>query len=267
MSGPTSTYAEHDGQVVVETASQAQVSGEGEHPVTTQRRTRRRWRLPFTLVGVGLAAGLLAGGAWWAFAPAPPEEPAEPVVAEEPVAGDEVVPAQRFAEAPSAPDEELVPDAPNEPADAAPAPASPVRVAIPAIDVDAEVVDVGLLPDGAMEVPDFGLAGWYELGPKPGEVGPAVIAAHVDSRDGPDVFFRLDELEAGDEIHVEDADGRVETFTVTSSELTPKDELPTERIWSSEDAPVLRLITCGGEFDRSARSYLSNTIVYADHAG
>ncbi len=263
MGVPGTTYAEHDRPAGVEPTGDDPASNETEVAVAPQRRSRRPWYVALALA----VLALLAGGGWWLLAPVAPEQAEEPLtVAEEPTEVDEVTPAARFAEAPSVPDEELVPEEPTEPAVAEDGPASPVRVVIPAIDVDAEIIDVGLLPDGAMEVPDFGLAGWYELGPKPGEVGPAVIAAHVDSRDGPDVFFRLDELEPGNEIVVEDADGGVETFTVTSSELTPKDELPTERIWSSEDAPVLRLITCGGDFDRSARSYLSNTIVYADHA-
>ena len=142
----------------------------------------------------------------------------------------------------------------------------PVRIVIPAIDVDETVVETGLLSSGAMEVADFGLAGWYGLGPKPGEVGPAVIAAHVSSVAGPDVFYRLDELEESDEIRVEDADGATHVFTVTDSELQPKVELPTERIWSDDDEPVLRLITCGGEFDAAARSHVANVIVYAEQA-
>ncbi len=142
----------------------------------------------------------------------------------------------------------------------------PVRIVIPAIEVDETVIETGLLPSGAMEVADFGLAGWYGLGPKPGEVGPAVIAAHVSSVAGPDVFYRLDELEEGDEIRIEDADGAEHAFTVTDRELQPKDQLPTERIWSEDDEPVLRLITCGGEFDPAARSHLANVIVYAEHA-
>lgn len=152
----------------------------------------------------------------------------------------------------------------------APAPGAPVRIAIPAIGVDDEVVAVGLLDDGAMAVPDFGLAGWYDLGPKPGDLGPAVIAAHVDSRDGPDVFYGLHELQPGDAIHVHDARGRTETFTVTDREQAPKDALPADRIWhdAPPDAPTLRLITCGGTFDHAQRSYQDNIIVYADdHAG
>lgn len=274
MSTPPTTYAEGEDRVDVGARRHRGDGADEEVVMARQPRPPRRWRLPVALVAIGFAAALLVGGGWGIFASDAPEQADEPAaVAEDPAEVDEVTTAARFAESPSTPAEELVPTEPTDPAEpsepavAEDGPARPVRVTIPAIDVDAEIVDVGLLADGAMEVPDFGLAGWYELGPKPGEVGPAVIAAHVDSRDGPDVFFRLDELESGDEIIVEDADGGVETFAVTERELTPKDELPTERIWSSEDAAVLRLITCGGDFDRSARSYVSNTIVYADHAG
>jgi sortase (surface protein transpeptidase) len=141
--------------------------------------------------------------------------------------------------------------------------AKPVRVVIPAIDVDADLVALGLNDDGSMEVPDFGLAGWYEPGPRPGDPGPAVIAAHVDSVRGPDVFFRLRDLTTGDKITVEYANGSDTTFVVSGSEQQLKDDLPVERIWNDTDNAVLRLITCGGEFDADARSYLSNLIVYA----
>jgi LPXTG-site transpeptidase (sortase) family protein len=138
----------------------------------------------------------------------------------------------------------------------------PVRVQVPAIDVDAELVELGLEPDGAMEVPDFGLAGWYAEGPRPGHPGPAAIAAHVDSRAGPDVFFRLRELEAGDEVHVVYDSGDEVTFVVTEVERTPKDELPVERIWPVTDERSLTLITCGGDFDREVRHYRDNVIAY-----
>lgn len=143
----------------------------------------------------------------------------------------------------------------------------PVRVEIPAIGVDADLIEVGLKPDGAMQVPDFGLAGWYGNGPEPGAAGPAVIVAHVDSRRGPDVFHRLRELEPGDEIHVHGADGETLTWAMDSSELVDKNLLPTDRIWNDTEQPVLRLITCGGEFDPAARSYRSNVIVYASPVG
>ena len=114
-----------------------------------------------------------------------------------------------------------------------------------------------------MEVPPFGLAGWYELGPKPGAAGPSVIVAHVDSKKGPDVFFRLKDIKLGDEIVVYDQGGDVATFVADGKEQQLKTDLPTERIWNDTQAPVLRLITCGGQFDRSTGHYRSNVIVYA----
>jgi sortase (surface protein transpeptidase) len=141
---------------------------------------------------------------------------------------------------------------------------APVRVTIPAIGVDAALVPVGLKDDGAMQTPDFGSAAWYDRGPKPGQPGPAVVLAHVDSKaHGPDVFFRLRELKRGDQVTVHYAD-RDSTFAVTGSEQTAKTGLPGARIWNDAKTPVLRLITCGGAFDRKAGSYLDNVIVYAD---
>lgn len=156
----------------------------------------------------------------------------------------------------------------SEPAASAPDAAAasvgqPARVRIPAIDVDADLVSLGLNDDGSMETPDFGLGGWYDPGPMPGDPGPAVIAAHVDSRDGPDVFFRLKELTKGDEIVVEHAAGGTTTFVVGEAEQQDKDALPVDRIWNDTDDVVLRLITCGGDFNRERRSYESNVIVYA----
>jgi sortase (surface protein transpeptidase) len=139
----------------------------------------------------------------------------------------------------------------------------PARVVIPAIDVDADLVEVGLETDGSMQVPDFGLAGWYTEGPRPGHAGPAVIAAHVDSRAGPDVFYRLGDLDPGDEVHVVYDSGDTVTFLVASSEQTPKDELPVEAIWPTTSERLLALITCGGQFDRDVRHYRDNLIVYA----
>lgn len=139
---------------------------------------------------------------------------------------------------------------------------SPARIVIPAIAVDATVIEVGIQDNGNMEVPPFGLAGWYKLGPAPGASGPSVIVAHVDSKKGPDVFYHLKKLEPGDEISVYDENGDVATFVVDSKEQQLKSELPTERIWNDTWEPVIRLITCGGDFDRSSGHYLSNVLVY-----
>ena len=129
------------------------------------------------------------------------------------------------------------------------------------------VVPVGLRPDRSMEVPGTDKAGWYELGPRPGEAGPAVIVGHVDSRSGPAVFFRLGQLRRGDKIVVGQAGGGSRPFLVERVERQAKEALPVERIWNRTNQPVLRLITCGGSFDRSTGHYRDNIIVYAKATG
>jgi sortase (surface protein transpeptidase) len=141
----------------------------------------------------------------------------------------------------------------------------PTRLQVPAIEVDERLDGVGLKADGAMETPAFGDAGWYDLGPRPGAAGPAVIVAHVHGPAGDDVFARLDALRPGDPITVRRTDG-ASTFVVDSVEQTPKEALPYDRIWADTDEPVLRLITCGGKPDPVTRMYPDNTIVYA-HLG
>jgi sortase (surface protein transpeptidase) len=140
----------------------------------------------------------------------------------------------------------------------------PVSVQIPAIGVDARVVPVGLGPGRAMEVPAVDLAGWYEPGPRPGAAGPAVLVGHVDSRRGPAVFFRLGQLHRGDRIVVGLAKGPARSFVVERVERRPKQALPVGRIWNGTRRPVLRLITCGGSFDRATGHYRDNVIVYAN---
>jgi sortase (surface protein transpeptidase) len=142
---------------------------------------------------------------------------------------------------------------------------TPVRLVVPGIGVDADVVELGLEEDGTMEVPtDFAQTGWFRPGPRPGRVGPAVIAGHVDDRSGPAVFFRLSELEAGDRIEVHGEGGELVVFEVTGSEQHPKDAFPTERVYRGTPGAELRLITCGGDFDRDVGSYRDNVIVYAE---
>ena len=141
--------------------------------------------------------------------------------------------------------------------------ADPVRIRIKAIGVDAEIDRVGLAEDGSMETPKFGRAGWYTEGPRPGQDGPAVVVAHVDSKTGPDVFARLKELKRGAKIQITDKAGKTHTFAAQRSQQVAKTQLPTQEIWGPTDGPALRLITCGGTFDRNSGHYLSNVVVYA----
>ena len=143
-------------------------------------------------------------------------------------------------------------------------PSPPVRVEIPSIGVSSPLVRLGLKRDRSMEVPgDFQVAGWFTGGPQPGQLGPAVIAGHVDSRTGPAVFYRLRDLRPGDQIRVVRADHRVVRFEVDALASYPKKALPTEAVYGATTAPVLRLITCAGTFDRASRSYRDNLVVSA----
>jgi sortase (surface protein transpeptidase) len=143
----------------------------------------------------------------------------------------------------------------------------PVRIDIPSIGVRAPVIRLGLNPDHTLQVPsDFAVTGWWADGPRPGEIGPAVIVGHVDSKTGPAVFYRLGQLRRGDAIRVRGADGRLARFTVQRLATYPKDRFPTQTVYGPTRGPVLRLITCSGQFDRSTGHYLSNTVVFASGA-
>ncbi len=147
-------------------------------------------------------------------------------------------------------------------------PAPPVRLSIPAIGVATPLDRLGLAADGGMEVPgDFARAGWFSAGAVPGQQGPAVIAGHVDSRTGPAVFYRLRELKPGDRVEVERADGVRLRFEVEGRAQYHKVSLPTEAVFGPVPVPALRLVTCGGSFDRSRGSYRDNLVVFAHLVG
>lgn len=142
----------------------------------------------------------------------------------------------------------------------------PLGIEIPAISLSTSLVRLGLTADRELQVPqDFDRAGWYTLGPTPGQRGPAIIAGHVDSaKDGPAVFFRLGELTAGDEVEVSRLDGRTAVFAVAKVEQYPKDAFPTADVYANTPGAALRLITCGGSFDGGTGHYRDNVVVYAD---
>lgn len=114
---------------------------------------------------------------------------------------------------------------------------------------------------------DGGPAGWYTEGPSPGEVGPAVIAGHVDWDHSPGVFYHLNQAKPPDEVTVIRADGTTAVFRVTRIEHVSKDQFPTDQVYDDIGYPGLRLVTCGGAFNRRARSYVDNIIVFAELVG
>jgi sortase (surface protein transpeptidase) len=145
---------------------------------------------------------------------------------------------------------------------------APVRVTIPAIGVSAPVIPLGLNGDGTARTPDTPIAtGWFAPGPEPGEKGAAVIIGHVDSYKGPGVFYHLRALRRGDRITITLRNHRRVRFIVTGSRQAPKSRFPTAMVFARTKSPTLRLVTCGGLFDRSTRHYLDNYIVFARLVG
>lgn len=154
------------------------------------------------------------------------------------------------------------------PADGIPEPPPPslhpVSIRIDKIDVnDAVVIDVGVAPSGEMEVPPPLEVGWYQYGPAPGEQGSAVLAGHIASGGIDGAFRYLDRLEPGDRFTISFEDGSSRQFEVTDLQQYDKDDLPFGQIFTDEGQPRLALITCGGAFDYSARSYEDNIVAYA----
>jgi hypothetical protein len=146
----------------------------------------------------------------------------------------------------------------------APPSVTPRELRIPSLRVRTGVVPLAIDQAGRMQVPqDPATAGWYVGSPAPGDVGPAVIAGHVDSATGPAVFYRLAGLRPGAAVEVVRSDGRTARFRVTEVARYPKTGFPTDRVYGPVPGPSLRLITCGGRYDRARRSYSDNVVVYA----
>jgi hypothetical protein len=139
----------------------------------------------------------------------------------------------------------------------------PTQVRIPSLKVTSALESLSLDSAGELASPqDFHKAGWYAEGVAPGDIGPAVIAGHVDSKTGPAVFFGLRQLTPGALVEVE-RDGRWLEFTVTAVERYSKASFPSVKVYGPTPGPELRLITCGGVFDTRHNAYRDNVVVYA----
>lgn len=218
--------------------------------------TRPDRRLAFGVAW--LATMLVVGwGGWqvWRAESSPPAPPS-------------VLPVIPSASAPSSPSRPSPPSSPASPTPGVSAldRSAPVEISIASIGLRARVDQVGLARDGTLQEQPFSQANdaaWYKLGPSPGEAGPAVIEGHVDTKSTVAVFYYLSRLQAGDRIVITRADGRAVTFSVDSLASYPKSNFPTQLVYGPTDYPALRLVTCGGTFDRRAGSYLNNIVVFA----
>ncbi len=156
--------------------------------------------------------------------------------------------------------------------DPVPAAPQPVPVVAGATTLDvprlgihhSSLIDLGVDASGVLiPPPSTAVAGWLTGSAVPGEVGPSIIAGHVDSYLGPGIFFRLDTLRAGDMVSVGRSDGVTVRYKVTGVIIVPKNQFPTDQVYGPTPGSELRLITCGGEFDHKARRYLRNVVVSA----
>jgi len=142
---------------------------------------------------------------------------------------------------------------------------NPLRIQIESIGVDSDLMELGLTDEGALEVPTTAFpAGWFTGGPTPGELGPAVIAGHIDWVTGPGVFLKLGQVEAGDEVRITRTDGTVAVFRTVEVSQYPKDAFPAALVYGNIDHAGLRLISCGGAFNRSTGHYEDNIVVFAE---
>ncbi|GAA3053729.1 hypothetical protein GCM10017562_17360 [Streptomyces roseofulvus] len=257
------------------------------------RLTRRQRRLLRLTRTVALATVLVTGGVWWTADGDPADR--------QPVAGADAKPdagasaAAPAAGAPAGTDRaEAARSRTGAAAKAAgatssrsgataraevrekpPAPPAPLGrsrptlVAVPAITIEAPTLDLGLDREGRLGVPpvdDPQKVGWYARGPAPGERGTAVLVGHRDTLTGPAVFLDLDSLGPGNTVRVARADGRVAVFTVDKVRTYPKSAFPDKEVYGSTSRPELRLLTCGGAYDRGS-GYDANIVVFAHLTG
>ncbi|NUU20177.1 MAG: class F sortase [Streptomycetaceae bacterium] len=142
---------------------------------------------------------------------------------------------------------------------------NPVRIAIPELRIDAPVGRVGLDDKGNVAVPpvdDRNLAAWYEGSPPPGANGTSVVVGHVDVKAGPAVFYDLGTLDKGDTIRVTREDGTTAVFTIYGIQVFRKKGFPVERVYGGTGHPELRIITCGGTYNKK-QGYTGNVVVFA----
>lgn len=141
---------------------------------------------------------------------------------------------------------------------------TPERLEIPSLKINTNIESVGLTASGELEVPkNSNDVGWYQLGPKPGEIGNAVIDGHLDTPDSAAIFWNLKKLKAGAEIDVFDQQGRKTAFQVSSMQSYDLDKAPMDQIFGASDNVNLNLITCDGTWNEATHTYTKRLIVYA----
>ncbi|MEU7020903.1 class F sortase [Streptomyces sp. NPDC046203] len=205
-----------------------------------------------------MTVSLVVGGVWWA---ADDQPPSAPVLAAAPVG--------HGVAAPVAARPVVAPQAKPQPPLAPLKPSRPTALAVPAITIQAPVVGLDLDASGQLAVPPVDnprVVGWYAKGVTPGERGTAVMVGHRDTRTGPAIFLNLNVLNPGNTVRIARDDGRVAVFTVDKVRTYDKATFPDSEVYGPADRAELRLLTCGGPFDRK-HGYASNIVVFAHLTG
>jgi LPXTG-site transpeptidase (sortase) family protein len=142
----------------------------------------------------------------------------------------------------------------------------PVRFKIPKINIDAAIKYVGITLQGAMDVPKGPSdVAWFNLGPRPGESGSAVIVGHFGWKNNiPAVFDNLNKLQNGDKIYIEDGNGITTTFLVRKIQIYGENESASDVFNSSDGKAHLNLITCQGIWNKIQKSYSNRLVVFTD---
>ncbi|MHA6758350.1 class F sortase [Streptacidiphilus sp. PAMC 29251] len=146
---------------------------------------------------------------------------------------------------------------------------APVRIKIPAIQVNAPITPLGLDSSGRPQAPDGSnqnLAGWLRGGTTPGAAGNAIMDGHVDTEQGPAVFYNLGSLHKGNTVEIDRKDHTAALFTVDAIEVYEKNAFPSTQVYGPTKNPQLRLITCGGGYSEDT-GYLGNVVLYAHLTG
>ncbi|MEV6165270.1 class F sortase [Streptomyces sp. NPDC052052] len=192
-----------------------------------------------------------------AVAPAAPGAPASPEVLGSPATPRTVSPSPSPSQSPSPSPSAVGPTMPR---------SVPTRLQIPSLAVNAPFTPLSLGPTGQLNAPppnDKNLVGWFKGGATPGELGTAIVAGHVDTTTGPAVFLQLRFLKPGSTVDITRADGSVATFRVDSVETFKKSEFPDKRVYADTSSAQLRLITCGGPYNRAVKEYEDNVVAFA----
>ncbi|MFV8183195.1 class F sortase [Streptomyces sp. AF1B] len=147
-----------------------------------------------------------------------------------------------------------------------PLPRSPATtLRVPSLGIDAPIVAVTVGPDQQLQTPPLDkpkLVGWYRDGPSPGETGTAIAVGHRDTKTGAAVFAALALVRPGSAIEVRRVDGRTAVYSVDRVRVFDKARFPDKEVYGQSKRPELRVLTCGGLFNRRT-GYTSNVVVFA----